>query len=241
MAGLTPSPPRKRQQLSQLDYSERSGLIGLPSIYQPAPTIPSTGSAYVDNERKHHVAMTPFGAVCFHPGCMTKLGRGIHTVSEKTLREHFDSKQCYCGCRPDCTNLVRDLKQDLLTIQELVQKGGARADVLVERVLPCTGVTRTKGSYCINCGLVGKPSQLKKQHFTEKNTVCRIEHLRCNETIVKSSIIHKMKIPEEVVSLIRQGKFASGQRKDPREKPTERKRQSIEKQSCEPSGDKWVR
>ena len=187
---------------------------------------------------RHHVEMTLFGAVCFHPGCRTKLG-SIHAVSEKTLRKHFDTRQCYTGYRPDCTNLSRNLKHDLVALRELVLAGGAQADNLVERVLPGNGVTRTKGSYCISCGLVGKPSLLKKQHFTEKNTKCSMEHLR-HDTIVKSSIISKMKIPEEVVVLIRQGDFSFCHWNDPQKKRIERRMQSIDKLSCEPSGKKEV-
>ena len=184
--------------------------------------------------------MTPFGAVCFHPLCMTKLGSNT-MVSEKTLREHFDNSQCYTGIRPDCTDLVRNLKRDLATLQELAQKGGACVDALVERVLPGDGVTRFIGSYCRNCGRIGKPSLLKRDHFTDQNTKCNIEHLRCDGTIVKSPIISNMKIPEELVRLILGGGFTSGQWNDPREKRIERRMQSIAKLSCEPSGRNKVR
>ena len=203
----------------------------------PDTAVSSQGSSgpVIQSQPRHNVKMTLFGAVCFHPGCMTKIGTSLHAVSEKRLRAHFDSRQCHTGCRPDCTNLVRKLKHDHATLQELVLTGVAQADDLVESVLPGDGVTRTKGSYCINCGLVGKPSHLKEQHFTRQNTKCRIEHLR-SDTIVKSSIISNMKIPEKIVVLIRQGEFSFGHWNDPKKKRIERRMQSIDKLSCEPSG-----
>jgi len=167
----------------------------------------ATSETNVVAARPHHVEMTLFGAVCFHPKCMTRLGSRINTVSDNTLRSHFDEAKCFTGLRPNCANLVRDLSQDLSTLRDLVLAGGLQADQLVEKVLPGNGVTRSKGSYCINCGLVGRPGQLRKKHFAgKKDTTCNIEHLRCN-TIVKNPTIKKMKIPQEVVNLVRQGKF----------------------------------
>lgn len=167
---------------------------------------------------------------------MKKLGSRTHTVSEKLLRLHFDTNQCYTGFLPDCTNLARKLKTDLAALRELTRKGGPCVDALVERVLPSDGVTRSIGSYCINCGRIGKPSLLKRDHFTDQNTKCNIEHLRCDATIVKSSIISNMKIPEELVRLILGGRFTSGQWNDPKDKRIERRMKSITKLSCEPFG-----
>ena len=184
--------------------------------------------------RRHHVEMTLFGAVCFHPGCTTRLGRSFR-VSHQTLRTHFDKAQCYTGDFPDCTNLARDLYHDLSTHRELVQKGGASADVLVERVLPVNYTTRSTASYCLKCGLVGKPSALNRQHYTDQNKKCSPEHLRTG-TIVKSSVIRRMKIPDEVVSLIRQGKFVFGKWNDPKEKRIA----GLKELTCQTSGVKRV-
>ena len=212
---LTPSPPRKKKCPSH--DSSKMSCPGYDIV---------TAETGLSPAKRHSVEMTLFGAICFDPGCMMKLGRSFHTVSEKSLRKHFDANQCYTGHRPDCTNLARSLNKDRFTLQELVQKGGAQADALVERVLPDTGVTRSKGSYCINCGLVGRPGQLRKQHYTDQNRRCSIKHLRCDGTIVRSSIISNMKTPEELVTLIRLGKF---QWKDPQGKAMKMRMQSIEK------------
>ncbi|EJK66273.1 hypothetical protein THAOC_12818 [Thalassiosira oceanica] len=230
--------------ISKDDNASATAEVGLVSA-ETGPATEETGLVAAGQhvgrhvEMTHHVEMTLFGAVCFHPGCMTKLGTSIHAVSEKTLREHFDTRQCHTGRRPDCTNLVRKLKHDLATLKEFVLTGGALADDLVERVLPANGVTRTKGSYCVNCGLIGKPSLLKKQHFTEKNKKCGIHHLR-RDTMVKSSVISNMKIPEEIAVLIRLGKFSFCHWNDPQKKRIERRMQFIDKLSCVPADKKEV-
>ena len=175
---------------------------GTPSI--PILTTASTPSASTStpsavemtcvNERRHHVKMTLFGAVCFHPGCMTRLGKSFR-VSHQTLRSHFNEKQCYAGHRrPDCTNLVRDLKKDLSTLRKLVLTGGPQVNELIERVLPSHGVKRSKGSYCLNCGLAERPSYLENKHYTDNNKKCRLHHLRTG-TVLTSSTIRKVKIP----------------------------------------------
>jgi len=116
--------------------SSSLGAIDETSICKSAIRTDNTAPAETNfvTERRHRVKMTLFGAVCFHPGCMTRLGSSIHTVSEKTLRSHFNAKQCYAGRRrPDCTNLVRDLKKDLSALRKLVLTGGPQVDELVER------------------------------------------------------------------------------------------------------------
>ena len=190
------------------------------------------------NERRHHVKMTLFGAVCFHPGCMTRLGKSFR-VSHQTLRKHFHEANCYTGESPDCTNLARDLCQDLSTLRDLVLTGGHQADQLVERVLPGNGVTRSNCSYCLNCGLVGKPSALRNQHYTDNNKKCSLHHLRTG-TVLTSSTIRKVKIPQEVVNLIRKGAFDYGDYKDPKRKRISGRLQSIEELSCQASGNKLV-
>ena len=271
IGNLTPSPPRKKcrqfngsselshQVGSTLNYGrppdESSSSIGFDFASSSlgamdgtnicAPVInkgdkPSVDETNVVTVRRHHVEMTLFGAVCFHPGCMTRLGTSLFGVSDTTLRSHFDTKQCYTGRRPDCTNLVRDLRQDLSTLQQLVRKGGARVDKLVERVLPGS-VTRSKGSYCINCGLVGRPGQLEENHLAGGSAYgCSIEHLRRNNWIVKSSVIRKVKIPEEVVTLIRQGKFLRGKWNDPREERIAPRMESMKDLSCQPFCEEGV-
>ena len=201
--------------------------------------------------RQHRVEMTLFGAVCFHPGCMTRLGRTFG-ISHQTLCRHFDEAECYTGDLPDCRNITSDLCDDLSALRELVQNGGASADVLVERVLPPLGncTTRYTGSYCLNCGLVGKPSALKRQHFTHTNKKCRIEHLRMG-SVLESTTLSQVKIPEEIVSLIRRGEFDYDV---PNERPKVEggksgagisgrisgRLQSIEELSCQSSDEKSV-
>lgn len=244
MGKLTPSPPRKKSrdgsselphQVGSTPNNRRapdescfsvgfdfasSSLGAIDGTSLCAPVInkednPSVEETNVVTVRRHHVEMTLFGAVCFHPDCMTRLG-SMHGVSKHSLRRHFDDNQCYSGHRPDCDHLCRNLKMDLANLQEIVQKGDARADSLVDRVLPGNSVLRSKGSYCIKCGLVGIPSKLKKQHYGGKNATCNLEHLRIDGTIVKSNVISKVTVPEEVVTLIRQGKFLRGKWNDPR-------------------------
>ena len=50
-------------------------------------------------------------------------------------------------------------------------------NVLVDRVLPVNCTTRSTGSHCLNCGLVGKPSASNLQHYTNQNKKCSPEHL----------------------------------------------------------------
>ena len=173
-----------------------------------------------------------------HPKCMTRLGRCFQ-VSHQTLRSHFDKAKCHTGDLLDCTNLVRGLCQDLSTLQELIPKGGPSADVLVDRFLPVNCTERSTGSYCLNCGLVGKPSTLNTQHYTDNNKKCSLCHLRTG-TILKSSALSKIKIPEEVVGFIRQGKFVFGEWKDPKEKRMSGRLQSIIELSCQASDNKLV-
>lgn len=183
--------------------------------------------------------MTLFGAVCFHPGCMTRLGKSFR-VSHQTLRSHFNEKQCYAGHRrPDCTNLVRDLKKDLSILRKLVLTGGPQVNELIERVLPSHGVKRSKGSYCLNCGLAERPSYLENKHYTDNNKKCRLHHLRTG-TVLTSSTIRKVKIPQEVVNLIRKGEFDYDDFNDPKRKRMSGRLQSIEELSCQASGNNLV-
>ena len=110
---------------------------------------------------------------------------------------------------------------------------------MVERVLPSHGVTRFTGSYCLNCGLAGKPSDLKRRHYNNKNTQCSIKHLRAG-TVIESPIISRVRIPEEILSLIIRGEFVYGNWNDPKERRISRRKQSIEELSCQVSGNKMV-
>ena len=170
---------------------------------------------------------------------MTRLGKTFR-VCHQTLRTHFHNAKCYTGEIPDCTNLARDLCKDLSTLQKLLQKGVASADVMVERVLPVNCTKRSKGSYCLKCGLVGRPSALRNQHYTDQNKKCRLtEHLG-NGTILTGTTIDKVKIPEEVVNLIRKGEFDYGDHNDPKRKRISVRVQSIEELSCQASGNNLV-
>ena len=120
------------------------------------------------------------------------------------------------------------------------KKGVASADVMVERVLPVNCTKRSKGSYCLKCGLVGRPSALRNQHYTDQNKKCRLtEHLG-DGTILTGTTIDKVKIPEEVVNLIRKGEFDYGDHNDPKRKRISVRVQSIEELSCQASGNNLV-
>ena len=110
---------------------------------------------------------------------------------------------------------------------------------LIERVLPSHGVKRSKGSYCLNCGLAERPSYLENKHYTDKNTQCSLHHLRTG-TVLTSSTIRKVKIPQEVVNLIRKGEFDYGNHNDPKSKRISGRVQSIEELSCQASGNDLV-
>ena len=210
----------------------------IPSLTSTPPTSTSTQPARGMSEKRHHVEMTHFGAVCFHPKCMTRLGKTFR-VCHQTLRTHFHNAKCHTGEIPDCTNLARDLCKDLSTLRKLLQKGVANADVMVGRVLPVNCTIRSTGSYCFNCGLVGKPSSLRRAHYTDKNTQCSLHHLRTG-TVLTSSTIRKVKIPQEVVNLIRKGEFDYGNHNDPKSKRISGRVQSIEELSCQASGNDLV-
>ena len=155
-------------------------IPSLPTASTPSASTstPSAVEMNCVNERRHHVKMTLFGAVCLHPPWLhDKTLQKLWSVSSNTLRTHFDTAQCYTGDLPDCTNLARDICQGLFTLQELVQKGGTTVNVLVDRVLPVNCTTRSTGSHCLNCGLVGKPSASNLQHYTNQNKKCSPEHL----------------------------------------------------------------
>ena len=230
MCKVVSSPPRKRS--CQSNDFEMSCQVGPNSIP------PRTSCLSIPHKRRrHHVETTIFGVICFHPKCMTRLGRRFR-VSDFALRTHFDKARCYTGDRPDCSNLSIDLCNDLYTLQELVGKGGAMADVMVDRVLPVNITKRSKGSYCLKCGLVGRPSALRNQHYTDQNKKCSLHHLRTG-TILTSSTISRMVIPGEVVRLICKGKFHYGNHNDPNGKLLGRL-QSIEELNFQASDEKMV-
>jgi len=85
---------------------------------------------------------------------------------------------------------------------------------------------------------VGKPSALKRQHYTNQNKKCRIEHLQ-DGPILESTTISRVKIPEDVVSLIRKGGFDYDEHNDPKERPKVERisgsLQSTEELSCHAS------